>query len=75
MVTINELAYMVIDISGKRLTLNHVTGPTGVRGRNSDNALIRARLNWSPSMPLRRGLEQTYEWISCQVEANQLLTV
>jgi nucleoside-diphosphate-sugar epimerase len=75
MVTINELAHMVMDISGKRLTLKHVTGPTGVRGRNSDNALIRARLNWSPSMPLRRGLEQTYEWISCQVEANRVLTV
>ncbi len=75
MVTINELAHMVMDISGKRLTLKHVTGPTGVRGRNSDNALIRARLIWSPSMPLRRGLEQTYEWISCQVEANRVLTV
>jgi nucleoside-diphosphate-sugar epimerase len=75
MVTINELAHMVMDISGKRLTLKHVTGPTGVRGRNSDNALIRARLNWSPSMPLRRGLEQTYEWISCQVEGNRVLTV
>lgn len=71
MVTINQLAEMVIAISGKRITLRHIDGPMGVRGRNSDNNLIRARLNWSPSMSLKSGLERTYEWIAAQVEASR----
>ena len=73
MVTIDELAQMVIAISGKRLMLRHIEGPIGVRGRNSDNALIRSRLNWSPSKTLKSGLERTYDWISSQVEANQFV--
>lgn len=67
MVTINQLAEMVMDIAGKRLKLRHVPGPLGVRGRNSDNRLIRDRLGWSPSRPLREGLEKTYAWIESQV--------
>lgn len=67
MVTINQLAKMVMDIAGKRLKLRHVPGPVGVRGRNSDNRLIRDRLGWSPSRPLREGLEKTYAWIESQV--------
>jgi len=67
MVTINQLAKMVMDIAGKRLRIRHIPGPLGVRGRNSDNRLIRERLNWSPSRPLREGLEKSYVWIERQV--------
>jgi GDP-D-mannose 3',5'-epimerase len=69
MVTINQLAGMIADIAGKRLRVVHIPGPLGVRGRNSDNRLIRARLNWAPSQSLRRGLEKTYGWIASQVVA------
>jgi len=69
MVTINQLAAMVMDIAGKRLTVKHVPGPLGVRGRNSDNRLIREKLGWAPSRPLREGLAKTYSWISAQVSA------
>ena len=54
---------MVIDISGKQLSVKNISGPTGVRGRNSDNALIRQKLGWAPSQPLRTGVEETYHWI------------
>jgi nucleoside-diphosphate-sugar epimerase len=67
MVTINQLAMMVMDIAGKRLSIAHIAGPLGVRGRNSDSRLIRQRLKWSPSRPLREGLERTYGWIEGQV--------
>jgi len=69
MVTINRLAEMVAAISGKRLTVRHIEGPTGVRGRNSDNHLIREKLIWAPSAPLHAGLEKTYAWIDSQVRA------
>jgi nucleoside-diphosphate-sugar epimerase len=69
MVTINQLAEMAMSIAGKKLSIRHVEGPLGVRGRNSDNRLIRERLGWAPSRPLREGMEKTYEWISAQVEA------
>jgi GDP-D-mannose 3',5'-epimerase len=64
MVTINQLAEMVIGISGKRLRMRHITGPLGVRGRNSDNRLIREKLGWSPSRPLMEGMAKTYDWVS-----------
>lgn len=70
MVTINQLAAMAMDIAGKDLTVKHVPGPLGVRGRNSDNRLIREKLGWAPSRPLREGLEKTYSWISAQVGAS-----
>ncbi len=69
MVTINQLAGMIADIAGKRLRVVHVPGPLGVRGRNSDNHLIRQRLKWAPSRSLREGLEKTYAWIESQVRA------
>lgn len=68
MVTINDLARMIVEISGKTLSLDHVSGPLGVRGRNSDNRLIQEKLGWKPSRPLRAGLERTYAWIQEQVE-------
>jgi len=48
----------------------HIEGPTGVRGRNSDNRLIREKLKWSPSTVLVDGLRPTYEWIGAQVKRN-----
>jgi nucleoside-diphosphate-sugar epimerase len=66
MVTIDELVRIVSEIAGKKLSVRHVPGPTGVRGRNSDNALIRKVLGWAPSQPLRAGLEQTYAWIEAR---------
>jgi nucleoside-diphosphate-sugar epimerase len=71
MVTINQLAAMVIEISGKKLSVTHVPGPMGVRGRRSDNRLIKEKLGWEPSTKLRDGLENTYEWISRQVFRNE----
>jgi GDP-D-mannose 3',5'-epimerase len=69
MVTIDELARIVIDISGKRdLELVHVEGPQGVRGRNSDNSRLRDVLGWEPDVSLEDGLEPTYRWIEEQVE-------
>ena len=68
LVTINDLALMVIEHAGKHgLTLKHVDGPQGVRGRNSNNELIRDLLGWAPSTPLADGLEPTYKWIEKQV--------
>lgn len=68
MVTIDQLVDIVADIAGKTVGKRHIAGPTGVRGRNSDNRLIRERLGWAPSAPLREGIAATYEWISRQVE-------
>jgi nucleoside-diphosphate-sugar epimerase len=72
MVTIDQLVDMVSDIAGKHLGKHHVPGPTGVRGRNSDNRLIRATLDWAPSRPLREGLEQTYAWIEQRARSNSV---
>ncbi len=67
MVTINELAERIMKVAGKRLSIRHVPGPEGVRGRNSDNRLIREKLGWAPSMSLEEGLRPTYQWIAEQV--------
>lgn len=68
MISINDLARMVMDLSGKSLTINHIDGPQGVRGRKSDNRLIRDRLGWAPQQSLRLGMEVTLDWISAEVE-------
>lgn len=68
MVTIDQLAGMIMDIAGKKLTLKHIPGPQGVRGRNSDNKLIYEKLGWKPTQPLKAGLERTYKWIEKQVK-------
>ena len=70
MVTINQLAGVIADIAGKRIDLNHIPGPQGVRGRNSDNRLIQEKLGWSPSQTLLSGLEKTYGWIEQQTMRN-----
>jgi len=68
MVTVNQLAQIIIDISGKRdISLRHVAGPEGVRSRNSDNTRLRDVLGWEPTMPLEEGLGPTYRWIDKMV--------
>ena len=68
MVSINKLAEMAMDIAGKNLSINHIDGPLGVRGRNSDNELIFDKLGWKPNWPLRKGMETTYKWIELKVK-------
>jgi len=79
MVTINQLAQMAIDISGKKIMIRNIDGdeffnkygfkcPTGVRGRNSDNTLFRNKIGWSVSQPLISGMNKTYAWILSEVE-------
>lgn len=67
MISINDLAHMVAGFSGKHIEIRNIPGPTGVRGRNSDNKLIRETLAWAPSRPLAEGMRKTYDWISTQV--------
>jgi len=67
MVTINQLVDIACSIEGKTLTKNHIPGPLGVRGRNSNNDLIREKLQWDYSMPLKNGIEKTYSWIKNQI--------
>jgi nucleoside-diphosphate-sugar epimerase len=71
MVTINGLVEMVMDIAKKKVKIKHISGPLGVRGRNSDNTLIQKKLKWRPSEPLRKGMEKTYKWIKEQYELSK----
>jgi nucleoside-diphosphate-sugar epimerase len=68
MVTINQLANMIAIISGKKIKNNHIPGPQGVRGRNSDNRLYENILGWRVNEKLEVGLRKTYPWIAKQVE-------
>ena len=68
MVTINQLAEMVMEIAGKKMSVKHIDGPLGVRGRNSDNRLIKEKISWEPKYPLKKGLEKTYRWIHKQIQ-------
>ena len=70
MVSINALVDLVAAIAHKPVGKRHIPGPTGVRGRNSDNRLIATRLGWAPSLPLARGLAETYHWIAGQLHAS-----
>ena len=81
MISINDFAKMVIDISGKDLSIYNIQGdafelkyghrcPIGVNGRNSDNTLYRNEVGWEVSRPLREGMEKTYFWIEEQVKKN-----
>lgn len=70
-VSIDQLADMVIAISGKKLQKRHIPGPLGVRGRNSDNRLIAEKLGWRPTRPLVEGMEKTYRWVEGQVRGRR----
>lgn len=72
MVSINQFAKMIIGLSGKEISIENIPGPEGVRGRNSDNALIFEKLGWKPTQPLQVGLEKTYNWIAAKVAAKEM---
>jgi nucleoside-diphosphate-sugar epimerase len=72
LVTVNQLVEIVEAIAGVRLKRRYkLDAPQGVRGRNSDNTLIRQRLDWVPSIPLSEGLEKTYRWIHDEMSRAQ----
>ena len=70
MITINGLAEMIMNVAGKKLSIKHIPGPLGVRGRNSDNAFYKEKIGWVVSQPLVKGIEKTYQWIDEQVKKN-----
>jgi GDP-D-mannose 3', 5'-epimerase len=75
MLSINQLARLVMEIAGKTQSIRHIPGPQGVRGRNSNNDLIREKLSWEPAYDLRAGLERTYPWIAQQVKERETIGV
>lgn len=72
MVTIDQLVDIISEIAGVKLKKNHIPGPQGVRGRNSDNSKLKEILKWEPEISLEKGLEKTYKWIEKQVEENYI---
>jgi len=72
LISIKNLARMAMEIAGKELHIKHISGPTGVRGRSSDNTLIEEKLGWRPTTKLIDGMRVTYQWIAEQVVANKL---
>jgi nucleoside-diphosphate-sugar epimerase len=71
MISINDFAKMIMEVAGKELQIEHIPGPLGVRGRSSDNRLIREVLGWEPNAPLREGITKTYNWIKQVVESEK----
>jgi GDP-D-mannose 3',5'-epimerase len=71
MISINGLVEMAMKIENKDLKIKHIKGPLGVRGRNSDNHMIKDKLGWAPSLPLKSGIEKTYTWIKTQVSKSE----
>jgi len=67
MVTINQLVDTAAKVAGKKVSKNHIVGPLGVRGRNSNNDLIRKELGWDYSQTLEEGIRKTYDWINQQI--------
>ena len=72
MISINNFAFLISDIENKDIVINHIEGPTGVAGRNSDNRMIQEKLGWSPSQPLMVGIRKTYMWIKEQVRISDM---
>ena len=68
MVTINRLVDIACEIGEKKVVTNHIPGPTGVRGRNSDNTFIEKSIGWKPQTKLIDGIRETYDWIKTKVE-------
>ena len=69
MISINDFVDLIADIAGKTINKVHIKGPLGVRGRNSDNNLIKKDLDWEPSLPLKKGIEKTYSWIEGNIKS------
>ena len=73
MVSINQLAELAMKIAGKKQSIKHIAGPLGVRGRSSDNRLIKEKLDWAPTAKLEDGLRTTYEWVAKQAKEAGIL--
>lgn len=71
LVTINQLAHIIMMVANKQLTINHIDGPIGVNGRNSDNTVILEKLGWAPRTPLHIGIAKLYPWVKAQIEAKR----
>lgn len=71
MVDMNDFARLAMSMEGRQLPIKNIPGPEGVRGRNSDNTLIKAKLGWAPSISLRDGIFKTHKWIKEQIEAEK----
>lgn len=71
MISINDFAKMIMEVADKELNIEHIPGPLGVRGRSSDNRLVREVLGWEPNAPLREGITKTYNWIKEVVESEK----
>ncbi|MDC3163443.1 NAD-dependent epimerase/dehydratase family protein [Pelagibacteraceae bacterium] len=69
MVSINQLAQMVISLSNKAISIKNIDGPLGVRGRNSENSLYKKMMGWRVSQPLIEGIKKTYPWIDDQLQS------
>ena len=69
MVDMIEFAQIALSFEDKKLPIKHIEGPMGVRGRNSNNVLIKEKLGWEPSIAIKDGLKKTYFWIKEQIEA------
>jgi GDP-D-mannose 3',5'-epimerase len=70
-VTINQLVSYIFEISGKNLKIESIQGPLGVKGRNSDNKLIKEKLGWQPKINLKEGIKKVYYWINEQINSEQ----
>ena len=71
MIDMNDFAKLALSFESKNLPIKHIPGPEGVRGRNSDNQMIKEKLGWAPSIPVAEGLKKTYFWIKDQVEKDK----
>jgi nucleoside-diphosphate-sugar epimerase len=71
LISIDDFARLIMRVAGKRLTLRHVEGPVGVRGRVSDNGLMERIAGWRPRVSLEEGLSRTYRWVAAQVDARR----
>jgi nucleoside-diphosphate-sugar epimerase len=71
LVSINHMVDVISEIAGKKTTKLHISGPIGIRGRNSDNSLIKEKFGWGPNFSLRKGLELTYPWIEEQIQLSR----
>ena len=68
MVTINKLVDIAANAANKSIKINHIDGPLGVRGRNSENSYIQQEIGWSPNYSLAKGISHTYQWIESQLK-------
>jgi len=71
MISMNDMAKLIMSFEGKNLEINHIPGPEGVRGRNSDNTLIKQVLGWTPQITLKDGLQRLYGWLKNEIEEDK----